>query len=95
MDVARVHARRSSSAFTRAATDPPTILEGQPLRAAAVDRSQFPMPGTQPAWLLHLAKPLRSLGAGKHLPLLHGKERTVVLYVLHQFDHMAYRGVSL
>ena len=55
MDMVRSRARRSSSAFTRAATDPPTIVEGQPLRMAATGRSDYPMPGMQPVWLLHLA----------------------------------------
>ena len=48
MDVVRSRARRSSSAFMRAATDPPTIVEGQPLRMASIGRSDFPMPGMQP-----------------------------------------------
>lgn len=57
MDVVRLRARRSSSAFTRAATDPPTIVEGQPLRMAPTGRSDYPMPGMQPARLLHLLIP--------------------------------------
>ena len=76
MDVVRSRARRSSSAFTRAATDPPTIVEGQLLRMAPIGRSDYPMPGMQPARLLHLLIPcilwvLRNTR--------HGKKHTVAL----------------